>query len=234
MFNVRGDCGHCSQQADFYVVYAANIHPISKDKGKGQGMRVSMMSSGSPDLHEVAYTLWCPLCGEHSILRGKSTFDVITNIKKTIGETEKLAYMINVIEDRVFYPAIPSVADYEMWPEELRKPFLDAQKHFKAGDTPAFVISNIRTILETAMIILGAQGNKIQTKIYDLREKGIITEGMKDWAHNLRIDGNAGAHELKGDTDIARENLAFLRQFLDLCFTLPATIEAKKIRNTEE
>ncbi|NRA88952.1 MAG: DUF4145 domain-containing protein, partial [Rhizobiales bacterium] len=95
-------------------------------------------------------------------------------------------------------------------------------------------IVNIRTVLEKAIKMLGANGKNLYNKIDNLREEGAITEGMKIWAHALRLDGNKGTHDFEGTDKEARENLAFLRQFLDLCWTLPATIEAKKSNSIEK
>ena len=140
MFNVRGTCGHCRKQADFTVIFAANLKPIFKKENSRPGMNISFMSTGSLETHPIALTLYCPWCGEHSLLRGKTTYDVIIAIKATIDKTEKLVYMIDIIDDKEFFPKVPTVEDYKDWPQVLRKPFLDVERQINEGDTPAFTI----------------------------------------------------------------------------------------------
>lgn len=75
---------------------------------------------------------------------------------------------------------------------------------------------------------MGATGRDLRGRIDDLRTKGLITQGIADWAHATRTAGNEAVHELGGTAAEAREMVKFVRQFLDVAFTLPATIEARK------
>lgn len=45
---------------------------------------------------------------------------------------------------------------------------------------------------------------------------------IKDWAHEIRLDGNAAAHNGIGGKSAADEYVEFLKMFLNMAFSLPA------------
>ena len=62
-------------------------------------------------------------------------------------------------------------------------------------------IVNFRRALQTAVLILGAEGENLEKQIDNLHKKEIIRSKTKDLAHKVRALGNLGAHpyEIKID-----------------------------------
>lgn len=72
---------------------------------------------------------------------------------------------------------------------------------------------------------------KIEKRIDKMAAEHRITPELKDWAHELRLDGNDAMH---GDDDTTRE---MADQMHELCkflliylYTLPAQVQAAKAR----
>src|SRR5690606_12395756 len=65
-------------------------------------------------------------------------------------------------------------------------------------------------------------------RIDSLAERSVITEVLRDWAHALRVDGNAAVHGFEGTREAAEELVEFIKLFLHVTFELPAAIEQRK------
>jgi hypothetical protein len=97
------------------------------------------------------------------------------------------------------------------------------------GITPSIITGVCRTVLDVVTKKLGAkESDTLFKRIEFLRDNSTITQPIRDWAHELRLDGNAATHDAVGDANEAREYVEFLRMFLNMAFTLPARIEARR------
>ncbi|MBR0871304.1 DUF4145 domain-containing protein [Bradyrhizobium tropiciagri] len=125
------------------------------------------------------------------------------------------------------YPQSREPIAHPTWPEEIREPFVDAQKMLSENKTPSFIIGGCRAVLDVATKKLGGNSANLAGRISELAQKGIITGGLREWADKLRLDGNNALHELKGDRDGAIQLVEFIRVFLHVAFELPAAIREK-------
>lgn len=77
-------------------------------------------------------------------------------------------------------------------------------------------------------------GKKLAARIEALWQSGKLTESLRDWAHEVRLDGNDAAHD---DDPLSREEIEQLASFTDLflryTFTLPAQVKARKTDRAE-
>ena len=74
---------------------------------------------------------------------------------------------------------------------------------------------------------------KLQLQIDELASKGLITDPLKNWAHEVRLGGNEGAHPdkdgLKDVTDRdADEIIQFTQEFLHHIYVMPAALAARQ------
>lgn len=69
----------------------------------------------------------------------------------------------------------------------------------------------------------------LDAKLKKLVKEQKLPEALGEWAHEVRLIGNDGAHDLDG---VSREDLLDARAFIDTVlkylFTLPAQISARK------
>lgn len=88
-----------------------------------------------------------------------------------------------------------------------------------------------RSALQRAVRILEAKGRSLYEEIEDLKNGGVITKQLADFAHEVRITGNDIAHPediTTVDQKEVEESLDFLDGFLETVFVLPAIAERRK------
>ncbi|MFA5355366.1 MAG: DUF4145 domain-containing protein [Candidatus Paceibacterota bacterium] len=96
-------------------------------------------------------------------------------------------------------------------------------------------VAMFRRSLQSAMLNLGADPSK--DLIEQITALTCLTTDIKDWAHNIRIFGNWGAHpqddNLKDiDTEKASEAQSFLEEFFNYVYIMPSRVA--KARETTD
>lgn len=94
-------------------------------------------------------------------------------------------------------------------------------------------VSMFRRAIQNGMIDLGADG-KLDL-INQIKNVGTLTKDIKDWAHNIRIFGNWGAHpqdDMLHDItpEIATEVRDFVDEFMNYVYVMPGKVEAARER----
>jgi hypothetical protein len=75
--------------------------------------------------------------------------------------------------------------------------------------------------------------NNIRDRIDALAEKHLLTPDLKDWAHQIRLDGNDASHDEDPFTaDEAQGLLSFTELYLTYVYTLPGRLKARREQAT--
>jgi hypothetical protein len=87
--------------------------------------------------------------------------------------------------------------------------------------------------IQSSAIALKAAGGRLIDQIDDLFEVGKITESLKDFAHEVRLTGNDGAHPDKdGLVNVTEADssaiIEFTREYLHHVYVMPAKLKARK------
>jgi hypothetical protein len=90
-----------------------------------------------------------------------------------------------------------------------------------------------RRAIQSSVIALGAKGGRLIDQIDDLFKNGKITEALKEFAHEVRLTGNDGAHpDRDGLTEVKEKDssaiFAFTREYLHHVYVMPAKLKAPK------
>jgi len=90
-----------------------------------------------------------------------------------------------------------------------------------------------RRAIQSSAIALKASGGRLIDQIDDLFKTGKITESLKEFAHEVRLTGNDGAHPDKdGLVDVKEQDSAaiieFTREYLHHVYVMPAKLRARK------
>ncbi len=119
----------------------------------------------------------------------------------------------------------------ETVPEDVLEDFKEGvislnNKCYKAS------VSMFRRSLQSALINLGASSD--DDLVNQIKNMGTLTQDIKDWAHNVRIFGNWGAHpqddNLKEvDEKVADEVRMFIEEFFNYVYVMPGRVA--KARN---
>jgi len=114
-------------------------------------------------------------------------------------------------------------------PDNIRNFYLQAVSSIRLKNWDASAIMS-RKVLEIATKTLDPQiSGGLKKRINELASKTIIPESIKDWAHQIRLEGNIAAHEDKPvEPKDAEDILSFTELFLMYTFTLPGMLEERK------
>jgi Ribonuclease G/E len=80
---------------------------------------------------------------------------------------------------------------------------------------------------------LGAKKKRLTDQIDELATQGKITEPLKEFAHEIRVTRNMGAHPDKDGLEEvteqdAKDIVEFTREFLHHVYVMPAKLKARK------
>lgn len=120
----------------------------------------------------------------------------------------------------------------EYVPSEVLSDYTEGLICLSAGANKA-AVSMFRRAMQDAMINLGA--NQKLDLIEQIKTVSSLTQDIKDWAHNVRIFGNWGAHPqddlLKDVTpELAQEVRELLEEFMNYVYVMPGKVGSARKR----
>ena len=123
---------------------------------------------------------------------------------------------------------------HESIPPQVADDYIEAIKCFDVGTWKASVVM-CRRALQGSVIEKGAKEDKLVDQIDELYGQQIITKDIKDWAHEIRLTGNIGAHPDKdGLEDVteedAKELIDFMEEYLNYVYIMPSKVERKRAK----
>lgn len=116
-------------------------------------------------------------------------------------------------------------------PKRVERAFVQAEKNMAMDDCAEAAVIMYRRTLEISIAshALEIIGKNLSQKIDNLQARGIIPESVKDWAHEVRMIGNDGAHEIEGvERSDAEAAQAFTTAFLQYLISLPEEIKLRR------
>jgi hypothetical protein len=116
-------------------------------------------------------------------------------------------------------------------PESLRKALLEAINTYEAEVHTAAAIMCRRT-LDGFCAENGATKRSLAANLEELRDKGVITDQLFEWATALRLSGNEAAHDVTVtfSAEDARDLLDFTVAILDFTYSFRVKFEAFRAR----
>lgn len=182
-------------------------------------------------------SIFCPNCKQRTNLIHRADYPININYQYEICECNGCDFFFLVkrfrSDDRILeiWPkTLPESVD-EKIPENIRQDFTEAYLCFSVGAYRACAVM-ARRALQNLCIEKGAKKDaKLEQQIDFLQSKGIITVELQNWAHEVRMVGNDGAHpnqhELVGESD-ARDILDLLKQFCQVMYIAPSIAAERK------
>lgn len=125
----------------------------------------------------------------------------------------------------------PNIAEApEHVPQLVAQHYLDAMENLQRGKwTPAAAM--FRKTLETALKVFAPEVEAwmLEKRIDKLHCEGRITPAIRDWAHELRLDGNEALHDTApADEDLAKQMQGLTEYILTYLFTLPEKVRQRR------
>jgi hypothetical protein len=181
--------------------------------------------------HMVKESQICPYCGVYS------TITLVACCRRHFiyrcdhcNEDFLLIVEGNKIVDQ--YPKRTPKLDVAI-PLDVANDYVEAIKCFDISAYKASVVM-CRRALQTSVIDKGAGKGRLVDQIDELSTKGTITEDIKNWAHEIRLTANIGAHP-DGLEDVARQDaedlIKFTEEYLNYVYIMPSKVAAKRARD---
>jgi cytochrome c biogenesis protein ResB len=122
-----------------------------------------------------------------------------------------------------YFPKSESVS--ELIPEKPRRYLLEALSTVHAPSSSIMVCaSSVDSMLKEK----GYRTGSLYTRIDEAKNDHLITEGMAQWAHRVRLDANDERHvddnAAPPTSDDARRSITFAKALAEFLFVLPARV----------
>lgn len=201
-----GECPHCRAVSYFKPVATKLENP-------------TIASSGSQCAQAGVSACQCEACRGYVLVVARRTMpNPMAKAEFSLMAVYPLGTPNQVVEDGI--PA--SIADD--FTEALRCEWIKAYR--------ACVVM-CRRAIQSSAIELNAKGPTLIHQIDNLFESGKITTALKDFAHEIRLTGNDGAHPDKDGLSGVKQKdaddiIEFTREYLHHVHVMPAKLKARK------
>lgn len=185
------------------------------------------------------HSILCPSCHEKTSVSVRATHNnskngYIYEIAECNGcdfhvLVKRVAASQNIIN--VYPSSLPKTTDHRI-PDDIKTDFDEALLCLSVGATRGAAILARRAV-QTLCKDKGATAKDLKAQIDELFDKNIITQDLKDWAHEVRYVGNDAAHP--NDTDVdkndAEEIIDLVESLCEVLYVAPAkAANRKKVR----
>ena len=170
-------------------------------------------------------SIYCPNCHQKTSLTTRKTHDAPSLGKKIdIAECNGCDFFVMVTRNRnnnqiitISPNPLPKSVDQRI-PEDIADDFREALLCLSVGaNRGASVLA--RRAVQSICKNKGATKRDLKDQVDELFTKNIITEDLKNWAHEVRYVGNDAAHP--NDTAVSKEDAEEILDLLDsLCEVL--------------
>lgn len=211
-----GLCPRCGKQSSFEI---AGSLPATIDY---EGYSVDRNGDRQYDLIDRATSLICRHCKQ----------GVIVIEEQWIGESPKNKQKAGgVISFRgIHWWPLPQAHLSSDIPLDIANVFAEAVITLSANCPRASAVMSRRT-LEAITVEKGETKGSLAEKLANLGTKGILHPTLSEWAKEVRLVGNAGAHfdPIENITiDDARQLVNFIRELLKYLYELPAQLQKRR------
>lgn len=188
-------------------------------------------------------SFYCPNCKGFSSLTDRTSY--IKNINGThisfcVSECNSCDFHFLVTRFdqnekiiNIWPKTLPGKVD-KMIPEPIKSDFEEALV-CEAADSYRGAATLARRTLQVICLDKSASKNKkLHEQIDELFAKNVITQDIKDWAHEVRYVGNDASHPNSVDVtaDDARDILELLSSMCDVLYVAPTRAAIRKAKRT--
>ena len=203
-FNMTGVCPHCNRPT------------VLTQTTQGYSENIGTQHNSGYAINRVVVITQCQGCKKF----------VLGMAKIVMGQPKDMQF-----EYETHYPVgIPNEELPSSIPDFVSEDFKEAIRCHWVKSYRACVVM-CRRALQTSANQFNAEGKNLVEQIDDLLNKGIITVALKDFAHEIRLTGNIGAHGADSLSDIKKEDaedmMEFTREYLDHVYVMPAKLRAR-------
>lgn len=178
----------------------------------------------------------CPFCNVHSTFTHQVSYSFYSI--RTCDRCGNPVYFIKMGDElKDYYPKRTPQTDKSV-STEIADDYKESVKCFDVGALKASVVMS-RRVIQSSALERGIKKGKLRDQIDELHAKKLIPDSVKEWAHEIRLTGNIGAHpdeDLLQDVtkDDAEELIRFVEEYLNYVYVMPARVKAQRKRRQEK
>ncbi len=188
-------------------------------------------------------SFYCPSCKGYSSLTDRAKYEKMiggTRIRFCVSECNSCDFHFLVTRYdsngqiiKIWPKTLPGKVD-DLVPDPIKGDFEEALV-CEAANSYRGAAALARRTLQVICLNKGApEKKKLHEQIDWLFDNSIITQDIKDWAHEVRYVGNDAAHPSTTEVtkDDARDILELLESMCDVLYIAPARAAARKAKRT--
>lgn len=221
MPSIQLDCPHCGSSKSAFSLIAQHTASVCP-----QGIRDRI----------ITFSI-CPIC-EGGLILEFSSPGVVGAFHKNSpmacsADPCNLGFTLIKSYPATTPPRIPTHIS-----DELKRYFTQASNAANRADWDASGAMSRKVVDVSSKQLLGEECNKYRTtkaRIDALADKSMITQDLKEWAHEIRLGGNDAVHEEDPYTETeAHELVDFADLYLTYVYTLPGRLKERRERAIRE
>ena len=172
-------------------------------------------------------SIYCPYCHRFVELSNRGGFNSQhgTYWMGQCNSCQKVV-LVNDASRDIFPVPLPKPVD-ERIKSPIKEDFIEARKCMSVSAFRAASVMARRAVQNICLDKGANEKSKLEKQIDELASKNIITKDLQEWAHEVRLVGNDGAHPQKpeADTPVTKEDsediLDLLEQFCQVLYVAP-------------
>jgi hypothetical protein len=213
-----GLCPRCNKQSSFDLLGALPATLSSN-------IRISQMIDNKPDSNDRVVSLLCRNCNQPVIvLEEKFVGDKAVKEGSSSGTIWWKGFFWWPFINIKFSPSIPEIIQHTL--QEAKVTY--ATECYRASAVMS------RRTLEAIAVDKGEIKGVLAQRIKNLKEKGFLDSNLGEWATEIRLIGNVGAHfDPIDDVDKndANQIIIFIEELIKYIYIMPAKIANRRNKN---
>jgi hypothetical protein len=213
-------CPRCEKQSSFDNI---NNIPLTYDGGY-----IGVDGGGKvPTFNEQATVLECRHCGQRVLVLEEKWIGEIRSKEKSKGGG-------NTSWRGFHWWPLPGMSLHISVPNDIASAFNEAVQAIAAKCPRAAVVMARRT-LEAITVDQGESSGSLAQRLRKLSSNGVLHPTLSDWAKEVRLIGNSGAHfDPIDEVSIkdAEQLTGFLKELLNYLYVLPHELHKRRIKQT--
>lgn len=216
-----GLCPRCNKQSSFEVIGSL---PVTFDGSYS----LSREGIKTPGVLDRVSSLICRHC-EHGVVVVEGQW--IGEISERARRQADQKFSGGLISYRGFHWwPLPNVVLSSDVPTDIAGAYSEACLCLEAGCPRASVVMARRT-LEAIAVDKGQSTGNLASRLSTLSSNGVLHPSLTEWAKEVRLIGNAGAHfdpMNAASTEDARDLVKFIRELLSFLYEMPAELARRR------
>jgi len=217
--NPQGLCPRCNKQSSFDLIGEL---PATF----GTTNRISEIIENKRDYYDKVSSLVCRNCDQPTIVIEERLIGSSKDPSEITGGS--------ITWNGIFWWPFPNMENSPSVPENVSSTLNEAKITYSTKCFRSSAVMSRRT-LEGIAFDKGETQGTLAKRLNELADKGILNSSLSDWAKEVRLIGNSGAH-FDPINDVSEEDsnqiIIFIEELIKYLYIMPAELEKRRNKAT--